>query len=31
MSNEYGLPILIGHVVDPLVVADEMKQKKLSE
>ncbi|MEL4869663.1 tail fiber assembly protein [Pantoea agglomerans] len=31
MPNEYGLPVLIDHVADPVVVAEETKRQLLSE
>ncbi|MDR9947270.1 tail fiber assembly protein [Enterobacter sichuanensis] len=31
MPNEYGLPVLIDYVVDPVVVAEETKRQLLSE
>lgn len=31
MPNEYGLPVLIDHVVDPVVVAEETKRQLLIE
>lgn len=30
VPNEYGLPVLINHIVDPVAVAEETKRQLLS-